>query len=228
MEDEIFDLWAERKIEFLNNIIARYGKDKVTDIETNINNDFELEIALEKEELFTSKDRKKSLLQFKNSGNMIFFESIDYSYYMHSDIERMIDLMIGECKILIEYLENRNIANDNKVFFDFIDASIDYIVNYVSWYDGRVSVICEQKEARSGCGKGQQEAQKRRIEMLANNLKGYPSSNNEIRITKNCFLGLMNKTFEGRENYPRPSQTFKTYQKGVEEILNLKIVFIGR
>lgn len=87
MEDEIFDLWAERKIEFLNNIIARYGKDKVTDIETNINNDFELEIALEKEELFTSKDRKKSLLQFKNSGNMIFFESIDYSYYMHSDIE---------------------------------------------------------------------------------------------------------------------------------------------
>lgn len=238
-DKELFDLWAERRINCLQEISDRIDEDidwaEIDSFEKVWTNEDchefskQTGIAFDTDEKGLAKfekSRKKAVLNFKKTGD--FLQAFNFELYNYFDIISMssqLHSISEDCKLLIEFLEHRNKADDKIRFFLRIDAMVDIVVGAMAFYEGYYFLRIAYKESKSGSGRGQQEAQSRRIDALVVSLNNYDKVNDKIRITKNDFRGLVNKTFEGRENYPRHPNIFKTYKEAAEEKLKVKIVF---
>lgn len=126
--------------------------------------------------------------------------------------------------LYIKLFENYKRANDLDWFFTVLIDESEFLKERFYHLDGRVALKAKQKKTKSNSGKGQQEAQAKRINMLVNNLKNYISEmDHSITVNKNEFCKLVCQTFTGAELTPRHPAVIKAYHKKAEQILSMKI-----
>ena len=240
-EQELLDVWAERKIQELQDIadmLDNYFLSEEYAVACKKVDRPEADWSEFKEKCVvlvgmddeipgdgTKRRRKAAIQRFKRTGevaNILMFPRPDYDNCF--DEGSGLHCVLDECKCLIQFLEHRSSVDDTGIFFHTMDEMITDVIKAMSYLAGRNDSKILQKEMRLGSGKGQKEAQARRIAMLAENLKEYDTGKDELRIKKNTFRGLVNKTFTDRENYPRHQSVYKIYQIESEKILSKKII----
>lgn len=222
--EELFDVWAEQKCETLGNIhyyLEEYYNEEITDdYPEKTKHELEnIKPEIIGEEIF--QEKKLSIQRFKESGDISGFRLCNYEDYEEDDWPFC---LLVDSEDLCEILEHRSKAKSKIDFFVGVDEMVNRVSEVMAWVEGRYSIRHEQAEERSGSGIGQQQAKSKRISILADSLKDYETGPNEIRIKKNIFRGLVNKTFVGRENYPRHHSVYKIYHKEAENILSKKII----
>jgi hypothetical protein len=238
---DLLDVWAERKIQDLQDIADmldnyflsdEYAKDcqKIDSSEidwSEYKKNVIVLIGMDDDVPGTGPKRlrKAAIQRFKRTGkvlDILMFPRPDYDNCF--DEGSALHCILDECKAIIEFLKHRSKADDMGIFFHTMDEMVTDVIKAMSYTAGRHDMKNEQREMRLGSGKGQQEAQARRITMLVDSLKEYDIDKDELRIKKNTFRGLVNKTFTNRENYPRHHSVYKTYQIESEKILSKKII----
>jgi hypothetical protein len=155
--ENIFDLWAETKIEQLENIVNRLedyiesddyanGQPKLgtpDDIKSYLGNDAEI-ITDEHAWDEIISDRNKAIKSFIKSGNLSSFSIFDYDDILEMGGE--VICILEDCKDLIERLQHRRKANNMVVFFSQVQGWIDRVTAVLTWIDGRYALRLERKE----------------------------------------------------------------------------------
>ena len=233
---ELLDAWATRKVEDLQYIVDmlndyflsnKYVVKECPKIDwSKFKEEHNIHIDMdETAEARVERLRKQAVQRFKVTGDVFYICT-----YPRTDYENCIDegskfwCISEDCKALIEILEHRRKAHDMIMFIYNMEVLIHAVIEAMAYAAGIHDMKYKQAEKRLGCGKGQQEAQARRILMLVESLKEYDISKDELRIKKNTFRGLVNKTFIDSENYSRHHSVYKTYQIESEKILSKKII----
>jgi hypothetical protein len=141
------------------------------------------------------------------------------------DEEGVFNILKKSFDLYIKLFDNYKCSNDIE---DFITSLLDETLPvYEQFYhlDGRLSYKDKLRKSKSNSGKGQQEAQAKRVLNLVEKLKKYiDKGSNTITIGKEKFYQFVNETFIGREFYPRHYAIYKDYQKRAEHILKKEIV----
>ncbi len=131
--------------------------------------------------------------------------------------------------VFVQLLENRDKANDKRIFFLFVDEDIEYISNIFSYIETSEILKYQQKESKSGCGIGQKNAKDKRIKMLIELIKNSTDDfNKDLHIDQATYYKMLSSTFKGLEDYPRSPVTLRTYKEDIERELGKKIKLIRK
>ncbi|MFH1491245.1 MAG: hypothetical protein ABII06_20245 [Pseudomonadota bacterium] len=138
------------------------------------------------------------------------------------------NVLLRYCDFIENIIKNHSSAKDKNDFLITVEYDLAHFWSEVYIWQGYNQLILEQKFSKSNSGVGQIEAREKRLASLVESLKKYDTGKEIIIIKKNTFRGFVNKTFEGKENYPRHHSVFKSYLEEAEKILSKQIILTNR
>ncbi len=175
------------------------------------------------------KRENEAVETFINTGEYIGMDYMPIDEFADEDgvfnvLKKSFDLYI---KLFENYKYALTLEKANNEFAYDLCCIVDDSDNLYAQFhhlDGRLSLKDKQKKLKINSGKGQKEAQAKRVYMLVESLKNYiKDDTNSITMNKNEFCKLVCQTFIGAELTPRHPAVIKDYHKKAEQILSMKI-----